>query len=159
MGGGIQLSKRNNDNKLNNITSGSSNGDGIKEYYYKCISSLDNVMIELILSLVNNIEVILPYQGAFLKCANIMLVVDGGLGNAIGFKFLDTPTKALVPDNSGENLISIEFNGDFNNRAIDYGTKLDFTQEQFENALSAINNHFKEITKEEYESMITYKPE
>lgn len=40
-GGGIQLSKRDSDNKLSSITSGSSNGDsgGDKESYYKIISN------------------------------------------------------------------------------------------------------------------------
>lgn len=174
--GGIQLSKRSNDNKLNSITSGSSEGGGAKEYYYK--------VLDLDIYKNSSINSYLYYA-----CSLSGVILDGSdeypsfqitrnvdyygnlydLWNTLndmfvsGFRFYDDV--AIIPNysNPSSPMTKIE-RGNLEERLIDI-IKKSVPQEEnpdewLQNELiPALRQSFKEITKEEYESMVTYKPE
>ena len=174
--GGIQLSKRNNDNKLNSITSGSSGGGGAKEYYYKVLD-LDiyqNSGIHSYLERTCSLSEIII--GGYDEYPSIQITRDMDFygvirdlwdtlinSNIIGFRFYDDV--AFIPDYnlSSPGAVKIE-KGNLEERLIDVVKKSfpqeDNPEEWLQNELiPALRQSFKEITKEEYESMITYKPE
>lgn len=157
-GGGIQLSKRNNDNKLNSITSGSSNGEGegVKEYYYK---TLDPNTIENIVSLIT------AFNGELLIDTGKNGIIRGSFGTfnvktynkIIGFKIYDI--ESYILNSSDGSYISHfgPFKGDVYEIFLQYsnfGGETGITIEQVKEFFSST---IQEITKEEYESMITYK--
>ena len=77
------------------------------------------------------------------------------------FKFYDDA--AFIPAGNENITVKIE-RGNLEERLIDVIKKLGIEEENLEEWLQnevvpALRQSFKEITKEEYESMITYKPE
>ncbi len=163
-GGGIQLSKRSNDNKLNNITSGSSEGGGDKEYYYKYNYSeeldpsqiVNNfVIIEVLYGGLN--DEVIPLNKKFTNYGVIEPLTI----------LIDRYCVAIKISDSG--VIYYTYNSDMPFMVIPKGSIVDkllylakksgLPEDQIEEYINAINNVFEEITKEEYESMITYKPE
>jgi len=154
MGGGIQLSKRDNENKLNSITSGSSNGDGggVKEYYYKVINEQACEIIKgfpfiLISGIIDSGKyeyVYAPHLGTTNFLAFRIVDIEMTYWGYIEYNKIDRgiilkgnlyERISLGITASGGNPVSVE---DVKNQ---FGTLVE------------------EITKEEYESMITYKPE
>lgn len=172
--GGIQLSKRSNDNKLNSITGGSSEGGGVKEYYYKVLD-LDiyaNSQITNYLNLICSLSGVIVELGDEDPTIQITRNV-GHYGEVndlwktlrdmfvIGFRFYDDT--AFIPTNNESMIVKIE-KGNLEQRLIDI-IKKSVPQEEDpdgwlqEELIPALRQSFKEITKEEYESMVTYKPE
>lgn len=131
-GGGIQLSKRDNDNKLNSITSGSSNGGSSRIKYYKCLTSHSKVVV-------GEIRIYLPY----IKCyeydnnANITNFRFGTKGS------LETLNKSMVIDALA--FLPIEIN--------EGNTIMTFNSfEEFINILPGENfkDNFEPISEEEF---------
>lgn len=160
--GGIQLSKRSNDNKLNSITSGSSEGGGAKEYYYKWKDGADKFSesLELIgqIGRVKNIinvgrltyNLVGYYDGIDLNNKDLMRNSDAFciFGEetplvAPGNKYLIVPKGNLIDK---INVLNVIYPSEDASQIIPL-------------VIDYINNNLTEITKEEYESMITYKPE
>lgn len=157
---GIQLSKRDNENKLNSITSGSSNGDGggVKEYYYKV---LDQNTIE------NIIVLLMAFNGELLIDGDDKGIMRGSFGSftvktykkIIGFKIYDIESYMLSSTGSSYIKYYGPFKGDAYELFLQYSNLAGDTGATIEQVKELFSSMIKEITKEEYESMITYKPE
>lgn len=152
-GGGIQLSKRDNDNKLNSITSGSSSGDGggVKEYYYKVINEQAYDAIKALpVVLISGIIADMGYE----------YIYAPHLSDAefLAFKIVDVEMTYWGYIEYNEVDRGVILKGDLYERVVlclnasGKTVSIDDVKNQFGTIL-------QEITKEEYESMITYKPE
>lgn len=158
--GGIQLSKRDNDNRLNNITSGSSEGEGVKEYYYKMQDSLINdkeaivEMTKMYYMLFNRVDTLSKLNDDVVItsiCTEYSSERTSGIGY---FKVVDYPFYLPSYDEYGKLLRVTYMNGDFYRRmsCLQPNVSIDEIKAQMSQII-------KEITKEEYESLITYTPE
>lgn len=157
--GGIQLSKRNNENKLNSIT-GSSEGGGDKLYYYTWNTDQYDAQISFIADILSPIkinDVIIGSNYAFHRVDKFFI---NGKPDDIYNRHFDAfciSSKSYIIYDG----VNIDYKI-YNVPEGDLITKLysimggDYSMEQL---ASELNYYVKEITKEEYESMITYKPE
>lgn len=137
-GGGIQLSKRSNDNKLNSITSGSSGGGSSKVKYYNCIDENARVIAGEL------------SKGGYIVHMNVYSYDDNN--NAVdtyiaSYKMLEQQGLKFAVRHIAFLPISIVIEG---------GIRLTFNS--FEELLSMIGSSeyielFKEITEEEYYKM------
>ena len=148
--GGIILSERKEDNTLSSVTSGSGSGEGVKEYYYKTDESIKGEVLGMLIELFSifNINVLLkhPFNEAVFETTLTICfssVEDATEQYAGYFKLDGKPSTIIVIGDYG----SIKPNGIFEGSIIDVLNKM------------GLSGYFQEITKEEYESMITYKPE
>ena len=161
--GGIQLSKRNNENKLNSITSGSSDSGGVKEYYYKYNRSeeLDAsqfvrnvVVIEVLYS---NGEEVIPLNKTLTNYGvedTLTTLIDR---NCVAIKISDSRVNYITYDSNMPFMVLPK--GSIVDKLLYLAKKGGFPEDQIEEQINLINSIFQEITKEEYESMITYRPE
>lgn len=157
----------------------SSEGGGVKEYYYKVLdlsiynNSSINSYLKLTCSLSGaiiqgdneypSIQITrdMDFYGVIYDLWNAL--GEGGMP-IIGFRFYDDV--AFIPDYniSSPGAVKIE-KGNLEERLIDIIRKSSSYEEEGreewlqDELIPALRQSFKEITKEEYESMITYKPE
>lgn len=177
--GNIQLSKRGHDNKLNSVTGSSSSGDnGVKEYYYKfkdeysndihAATIMDMPFLSFLHSIIGIDAVICPVytnDGGYHSIGNSELDSHFVILNEIKatpyFKIVDSNTYLIggYKDNHTITYDSIIARiGNIENRMIKSANILGGEEAVIE-CLQMINDIIQEITKEEYEAMITYKPE
>ena len=154
--GNIQLSKRDSDNKLNSITGSSSSGDsGVKEYYYKV---LDDKVIQMIKFLAYGETIINISTGENINGSLPTLYENSTYKSLLAVKIYDIKLYVFNASDGVFNKNLGPFEGDIWNRMATYtlagGETV--TPEQIKEQLSSM---IQEITKEEYESLITYKPE
>lgn len=158
--GGIQLSKRSNDNKLNSITSGSSEGGGDKLYYYTWNTDQYDEQTSFISNILSKIkinDVIIASNYAFYRVDKFF---RNGEPDDIYSRHFDafciSSKSYIIYDGA-----NIDYKI-YNVPEGDLITKLysiiggDYSMEQL---ASELNHFIKRITKEEYESLITYTPE
>ena len=135
-----------------------SSGGDVKSYYYKILTEDFKQIQELsyLCYFVNVISALyLRYDGKIVKLnwyvdpqKHIYGAAEIIIG-AIAFEISDAPTSILVSD---EKYIQYDISkGNIYDKFMSFG----ITKEQ----LSVLDQFIQEITKEEYESMITYKPE
>jgi hypothetical protein len=152
-GGGIQLSKRDNENKLNSITSGSSNGDGggVKEYYYKVIDEqVYDAIKDLPFILISGVIIDMGFEYIYTP-----YLPDGKF---IAFKTVDIEMTYWGYTNDNKVDRGIILKGDLYER-MTLGLTANGETISIEDVKNQFGTIIQEITKEEYESMITYKPE
>ena len=138
----------------------SSEGGGVKEYYYTWNTDQYDIQAEFIVNVLPMIKI-----NNVIEASNYAIYrIDKFFRNGKPDDICNRRFKAFCISSepyiiySGDN-IDYEI---YNVPEGDLITKLyflhggDYTIEQF---TSEMNQYFKEITKEEYESMITYKPE
>lgn len=154
----------------------SGSGEGVKEYYYKCsINNNDEELLQM-----------LNYFATFTNEFNVIvsapLYTDDGLhkGGTENYEIvcllIDTLRSVYISDNfiigfryksrKFENYTTIESGWGPNIYASKHVSTVNVTalydffikQGASEEELNTLNALFQEITKEEYESMITYKP-
>ena len=173
--GGITLSERKEDNTLSSVTSGSGSGEGVKEYYYKIKDEYLNTNIydilimdetplieflhmfcgiEAIICPISSISHIEGYAEVYsnfvftnkLKTIPYFKIMDSS--SFIAASYFDDKT---IPSNA-----IIRRKGNISDRIKNshFGN-----EEEINYIIELINTYIQEITKEEYESMITYKPE
>lgn len=175
--GGITLSERKEDNTLSSVTSGSGSGEGVKEYYYKCaINNNDEELLQMLnffASCTNEFNVIISaplytddglHKGntenyeTICGLTNTLRSVYTSDNYVIGFRYKSRKFEnyTIIESAWGPNIYASKHLGTAN-----FTTLYDFFIEQGgpEEEVNALNAVFQEITKEEYESMITYKPE
>lgn len=164
--GNITLSERKEDNTLSSVTSGSGSGGGVKEYYYKFKDTAVPQTVSLASGLTHIIAIIENHSGKFIEnsqtldiATGIMSTIDSNIIQFNAFKYIDievydinVPVDVLVIDKSGlGNLNERLYNLFMNNERPN--------EEGYNQFKQAFELTFQEITKEEYEAMITYKPE
>lgn len=153
--GGITLSERKEDNILSSVTSGSGSGEGVKEYYYKVLNPIEEVLAVFI----NPSEIIRSIsQETNERITVVVGTTDTGTfsyyplywfltnNEVIAFKVLDREEYIRVGSE-----ITVLPKGNLYTRLALLG--------EGEDVGAFLDTIFQEITKEEYESMITYKPE
>lgn len=152
----------------------SSEGGGVKEYYYKVLD-LDTYTSS---ALASYLHLTCSLSGVIIQGDNeypsYQITRNIGYYGSLddlwkqlkdnfisGFRFYDDV--AFIPAGNENIIVKIE-KGNLEERLIDFIKKtfpLEDNPEQFlqDELIPALRQSFKEITKEEYESMITYKPE
>lgn len=169
---GISLSKRTN-GKLEEVSGGNNNKEGSKLYYYSLDVSkfkYDNTYVLTHLNFLNVNSFALPSMGSKGNCFYNISGSDSSMitWSSIVENFILTPPKELesfpivyitlnevseitVINNDGKNSIIAKGNiiEQFNTFDVFFGYGL----------FKELSILFTEITKEEYEAMITYKPE
>lgn len=177
--GSIQLSKRGNDNKLNSVTGSSSGGgEGVKEYYYKIKDEFLNNIHNINVTGIPFLDMLHSVIGIdAIICA---IYIDDGEWHSIGNSELDGNFVVLNKIKTTSYFKIIDSNiylglgyqddhtitydsiisriGNIENRIIK-AAHLFGDEETAMRFLEMTNQIIQEITKEEYESMITYKPE
>lgn len=163
--GGITLSERKGDNTLSSVTSGSGSGEGENNIvYYK----IDNNLPDNIIQLIPTISSVVVLNSAIIK----QLDDDIDIKNVLLTHMLNRDGESSFYDTfSNNNIIAFSYiNQDsyVASYSISGVTKLKGTlfdriaammNNDVEIIIQAFGPYIKEITKEEYESMITYKPE
>lgn len=141
----------------------SSEGGGVKEYYYKYNRSeeLDAsqfyrniVVIEVLYS---GGEEVIPLNKTFTNYGvdePLTTLIDR---NCVAIKISDSRVNYITYDSNMPFMVIPK--GSIVDKLLYLAKKSGLPEDQIEGYINAINNVFKEITKEEYESMITYKPE
>jgi hypothetical protein len=162
--GNITLSERKEDNTLSSVTSGSGSGEGVKEYYYKVVG--DAEMLSAVTVFTGISHCILFIENVYVKIDNVAGNYYNGLYDSdflMGVKALAVTENATTifigikePDGSSDfKLISIP-KGNVNDK-LKKAAEDNFAP--YEELKPLFDITCQEITKEEYESMITYKPE
>jgi hypothetical protein len=160
--GNITLSERKGDNTLSSVTSGSGSGDGVKEYYYKFKDTAIPEIASFVAGITHITAIVNNHSGQFIEnsqtlniITNIMYTAESNIIQFTAFKYIDievydinVPIDVPVIDKSGL--------GNLNERLYNLFMRNEEKYNQFKQAFELT---FQEITKEEYESMITYKPE
>lgn len=151
--GSITLSERKEDNTLSSVTSGSGSGEGVKEYYYKTDESIKEEIILLLVEELSscNVNVLLkkPFDEVVFETSLTMVIAspEDGIEQYAGYIKLDGRPCIIISIGDYGILKPV---GIFEGNIVDRLNKI---------GMSEYANYFQEITKEEYESMITYKPE
>lgn len=158
-GGGIQLSKRGNDNKLNSVTGSSSSGDGgVKEYYYKTSSPEEVIQLHLMGGGI--ISGVIQYKNTDNNQGDTIEYIYGEsfIKSIIAFRIPNVESRFWGTYNGDSVSNFAILNGDFYNRLSIFVGILGnpVTPEQIKEEYKDV---IQEITKEEYEFLITYKPE
>lgn len=156
--GSITLSERKEDNTLSSVTSGSGSGEGVKEYYYKVIGgeeilsiikpSLNMLGIKSVVCTTYKNETIFveAYVTDEKTCFPGLLLSK--INDAFAISERSVYICQELPDDYEIAMIP---KGDLRTKLLGVG--------QTEEQVNELMSYFQEITKEEYESMITYKPE
>ena len=133
----------------------SGGGEGVKEYYYKWLTDDiegERMSIEPALFSVNSIILNIPAIGNFkMHCY---------INNGFGYPGLQTFYSEAFSI-YGEEFCMLQSNEDFIYNVIPKGNIIDKLKSFGDEALyliELVNKYLQEITKEEYEAMITYKP-
>lgn len=134
-------------------------GEGAKEYYYKWLTDDENIRgdIASLIGMICDINSILipSYEGygkinAYIDTNYVPLAEMMAHSICIGFSI--NADSFILAINSDSTPISVSPKGSLVDRMKKYGDEgLMYIEE--------LNNAVQEITKEEYEAMITYKPE
>lgn len=149
--GGITLSERKEDNTLSSVTSGSGSGEGVKEYYYKIINEQAGEIIKTY-----------PYIliSGIIDSGKYEYVYAPHLGttNFLAFRIADIEMTywGYIEYNKVDRGVILR--GNLYER-ISLGITAAGNPMSVEDVKNQFGSMLKEITKEEYESMITYKPE
>lgn len=155
--------KRDSDNRLNNITSGSSEGGGDTLYYYKWKDGADKFSesFELI-SQMGRVKNIINGGRLFY---NLIYAYDNKdfnnkdlMRNNDAFCIFGEQTPIVYGDNNNY-LIIPKGNAIDKINALNVLYPSEDASQIIPLVIDYVNNSFSEITKEEYESMITYRPE
>ena len=136
----------------------SGGGEGVKEYYYKIKPYLEDYeALPTVLNLfIPGCSYIIQVGDKTVDLNNYcgFAISNGAVNrNLIAVKFKDIVTIGMHPEGGAELILP---KGNLYNRT-EYFFRL--IGENAEEAVSVIQLYTQEITKEEYESMITYKPE
>lgn len=144
----------------------SGGGEGVKEYYYKFKDTAIPQMVQLSAGICHIISIIDKNGGKFIENSqtfsiinNITSSVESNIIQFTAFKYIDievydinVPIDEPVIDKSGlGNLNERLYNVCMNNGNIN-------NEERYNQLKQTFDLTFQEITKEEYEAMITYKP-
>lgn len=163
--GGITQSERKNDNSLSSVTSGSGSGEsgGVKEYYCRISNETSHELREILKAVLNMVAVssVLDYRtiDGFNYCYKLTNGInrDGSgtplsdfYANIIAFSYLDRDTHVISYGMDKPTRLT----GDLFDKLSQFAGG-----EEAEAIRQMLEPYFQEITKEEYESMITYKPE
>ena len=131
----------------------SSGGEGVKEYYYKTDESIKEevlmILVELFSSCNTNI-LLKKLSGEVVFETNLSICfsnIEHAISQYAGYIKLDGRPSTVVILNDYDNFVP---DGIFEGNITDRFNKI---------GVPEYANYFQEITKEEYESMITYKPE
>lgn len=130
----------------------SGDGEGVKEYYYKTDESIKEevlmILVELFSSCNTNI-LLKKLSGEVVFETNLSICfsnIEHAISQYAGYIKLDGRPSTVVILNDYDNFVP---DGIFEGNITDRFNKI---------GMSEYSNYFQEITKEEYESMITYKP-
>jgi hypothetical protein len=168
--GNITLSERKEDNTLSSVTSGSGSGEGVKEYYYKFKESMPldcRMFYQLLLLLTaSKIDIIVPFLNNDNKeCTGevsiITIFLSQDLNVSTYFKISDIifPIVGSVSDRGNHGITTeIYTEGDLFTK-LEHGSILLGDDPELLEMLNIVKDNAITITKEEYEAMITYKPE
>lgn len=150
--GRYNISKADSKELINEVQNSSSGDGGVKEYYYKTDENAKEEVMSLLLEVFSscNINVLLkkPFDEVIFETSLTMCIasVEDATEQYIGYIKLDGRLCTLVTLGDYDSLNPI---GVFEGNIIDRLNKI---------GMPEYSNYFQEITKEEYESMITYKP-
>lgn len=155
--GGITLSERKEDNTLSSVTSGSGSGDAFQ--YFKIINTDSDFLIS-IGTISKIVEIITHYHGSYTN-ANRVDGYNSPDMSLIEYLENSIAVKVMCGDFAMGTIAGYSFiKGNTVKDKILYAAKINNAPEEEINfMLQGLDSTFKEITKEEYESMITYKPE
>lgn len=154
--GGITLSERKEDNTLSSVTSGSGSGEGVKEYYYKFLVDNSYEYRPMIAGIIPQMAIIYKidrynkstYLGDIESDSQRLLY-------ASCFSVFDCELTILEGQElSSNNKITVCPKGDLFTKIM----SMNDGSEIYYQILNILQTGIQEITKEEYESMITYKP-
>lgn len=150
--GRYNIPKADSKELINEVQNSSSGDGGVKHYYYKTDENAKEEVMILLLEVFSscNINVLLkkPFDEVIFETSLTMCFasVEDATEQYIGYIKLDGRLYTLVTLGDYGSLNPI---GVFEGNIIDRLNKI---------GMPEYSNYFQEITKEEYESMITYKP-
>ena len=130
----------------------SGGGEGVKEYYYKTDESIKEEALMILIELLSacNINVLLKRVSNEVVFETSLTVCFSAFEDAtsqyVGYIKLDGRPFTVIKLDDYNNIEPI---GIFEGNITDIFNKI---------GMSEYSNYFQEITKEEYEAMITYKP-
>ena len=149
----------------------SGGGEGVKEYYYKVLDNIfDDVLIGGLLSTYTIDSVIVPIEvyGDYTIIGDVNMSLFNMVSNIAYAKGAPKAIKLLDNFNGYWDYLDWASNS-YPNKFVKVGkgniiTKVlttvpeNIPEEQINQMIELVNSCLQEITKEEYESMITYKP-
>ena len=164
--GNITLSERKEDNTLSSVTSGSGGGEGVKEYYYKVKDTAVINAIPSACTLSHITGIIESHSGKFIENSQTFAIINNIMGTMqsqiiqfYAFKYIDIEVYDISL-HGNEYIIGKSGLGNLNERLYTMVIINETGSEVLYNECKeAFDLSFEEITKEEYEAMITYKPE
>lgn len=167
--GNITLSERKEDNTLSSVTSGSGSGEGVKEYYYKFKEDMpvDKHMFytALLVFTVSKIDIIVPFLNGDDEYTGEVSVITPFIFQDLRilpyFKISDIiqPIVGSVSDRGNNGITTgLYTEGDLFTK-LEYSSNLLGDDPELLEMVNIVKDNAIAITKEEYESMITYKPE
>lgn len=133
----------------------SGGGEGVKEYYYKCktFEGDSTAMLNIATQIVHPLSAIIKFKDKFIDAHIITSLWLSVTNFTPYFKIIDIPY--VMYGVSDGNIVNVygTFTGNLLERLLKYSDIIgtEFTEEMY-------NMMVEEITKEEYEAMITYKP-
>lgn len=161
--GRYNIPKADSKELINEVQNSSSGDGGIKEYYYKV---QDNANLDtLILQLCNIKRAIHAFR---LETGEELVYKETAIWHYLDVNNISSPIAFVINDEEPIVLTQLDSfariqaqylaKGNLINRVIQYGSIVGGQTLTEEQAQSLIEPFVQEITKEEYESMITYKP-
>lgn len=156
--GSITLSERKEDNTLSSVTSGSGSGEDAFQYFK--IINTDSNFLPVIGTITKIVELITYYQDSYINVNR----VDGYNSSDMSLeKYLEESiaVKVMRGDFIYGTIDGFTFikGNTIKDKILYAGNIGNAPEEQINSMLQMFNSTLKEITKEEYEAMITYKPE
>ena len=157
--GNITLSERKEDNTLSSVTSGSGSGEGVKEYYYKIIGDRTKLQILNICT----ISSIIYFGGKVTSSLNGFInlgevIISQSASDITAFSIIGQPSYCISESETTSTYVILN-SLNIKDKIIEFANKQGASEEVLKNMLDMIDTMIQEITKEEYEAMITYKPE
>ena len=167
--GSITLSERKEDNTLSSVTSGSGSGEGVKEYYYKFKEGVavnaHMFYTALLVFTVSKIDIIVPFLSGDDEYTGEVSVITPFIFQDLRilpyFKVSDIiqPIVGSVSDRGNNGITTgLYTEGDLFTK-LEYSSNLLEDDPELLEMVNIVKDNAIAITKEEYESMITYKPE
>lgn len=156
--GGITLSERKEDNTLSSVTSGSGSGEGVKEYYYKIIGDSTKLSMLTVCTISSIIYLGCKVTNTVSAFINLGQIITTPNDDVTGFSIIGQPSYC-IHESEYDLTCNIISSLNFKDKVIEILNKEGASEEESQAIINTIDSVVQEITKEEYESMITYKPE
>lgn len=156
--GRYNIPKADSKELINEVQNSSSGDGGAKEYYYKIIgdrTKLQMLNLYTISSIIYFGGKVTASLNSFLNLGEV--IVSSSVNDIAGFSIIGQPSYCIA-ESETDSVYIILNSLNFKDKIIELANKQGVPEEYLKSILDTIDATIQEITKEEYESMITYKP-